>query len=84
MGLQDAQAQTFVGDVQSPLSESVCAALTSLFEMLWGTPQPAVSTEDWKEYQRLCKATSPDLILNIPDYYGFFTYTVFQGRVVKN
>jgi demethylmenaquinone methyltransferase/2-methoxy-6-polyprenyl-1,4-benzoquinol methylase len=52
--------------------------------MLWGTPQPNVSPEDWNEYQRLCKPTSPDFVLNIPGYYSFFTYTVFQGRVSKS
>jgi demethylmenaquinone methyltransferase/2-methoxy-6-polyprenyl-1,4-benzoquinol methylase len=84
IGLQDIQTNTFVRDVQSPLGEGECTALTSLFEMLWGTPQPDVSPEDWSEYQRLCKPTSPDFILNIPGYYAFFTYTVFQGTVIKH
>lgn len=22
-----------------------------------------------------------DLILNLPDYYGFFSYTMFRGKV---
>jgi demethylmenaquinone methyltransferase / 2-methoxy-6-polyprenyl-1,4-benzoquinol methylase len=82
-GLEDAKARTFVGDVQAPLSNCQRTALASLFEMLWGGQQPEVSTEDWNEYLRLCKPTSADFILNIPDYYAFFTYTVFQGRVIK-
>jgi hypothetical protein len=26
---------------------------------------------------------SPDFILNLPEYYAFFTYTMFAGRVSK-
>jgi demethylmenaquinone methyltransferase / 2-methoxy-6-polyprenyl-1,4-benzoquinol methylase len=81
--LEDVKARTFVGDIQAPLNGCQQTALTSLFEMLWGEPQPEVSLADWNEYQRLCRPTSADLILNIPDYYAFFTYTLFQGRVVK-
>lgn len=82
-GLEDVKVQTFVGDIQAPLSLGERKALTSLFEMLWGTPQPYVSPEDWRQYQQLCKPESPHFILDIPDYYGFFTYTSFRGRVVK-
>ena len=41
-----------------------------------------LSEEDWAEYQRLCLAESSDFILDLPDYYAFFTYSMFQGRVV--
>jgi demethylmenaquinone methyltransferase/2-methoxy-6-polyprenyl-1,4-benzoquinol methylase len=82
-GLEDIKAQTFVGDIQAPLSSLQRTALASLFKMLWGEQQPDVSPEDWIEYQRLCKSTSADFILNIPDYYAFFTYSLFRGRVVK-
>jgi demethylmenaquinone methyltransferase/2-methoxy-6-polyprenyl-1,4-benzoquinol methylase len=81
VGLEDIKAQTFVGDVQAPLSSGVRTALISLFEMLWGEPQPEVSAEDCAEYQRLCKPGSADFILDIPDYYAFFTYSMFRGRV---
>jgi ubiquinone/menaquinone biosynthesis C-methylase UbiE len=82
-GLEDTQAQTFLADVCAPLEDGVRTALTSLFEMLWGTQQPEVFSEDWKEYQRLCRPDSPDFILDLPEYYGFFTYTLFRGRVPK-
>lgn len=81
--LKDIQARTFVSDIHAPLDNPLRVALTSLFDMLWGTPQPDVSAEDWKEYQRLCKPESTDFILDIPDYYGFFTYTVFHSKVTK-
>ena len=81
VGLVDLQAQTFVGQVQAPLSEGEAAALTSLFEMLWGQPQPGVSPQDWEAYRRLCEPGSPDFILNADGYYAFFTITLFRGQV---
>ncbi|MCB8985872.1 MAG: class I SAM-dependent methyltransferase [Ardenticatenaceae bacterium] len=80
VGLEQVRAQTFVGDVQGPLNNSQRTALTSLFEMLWEQPQPQVLDEDWQAYQRLCHPQSADFVLNLPDYYAFFTYTVFSGK----
>jgi ubiquinone/menaquinone biosynthesis C-methylase UbiE len=80
-GLEEVLAQTFVADVCAPFRPAEKTALLSLFEMLWGTPQPEVSAENSEEYRQLCNPHSPEFILNLPDYYGFFTYTVFQGRV---
>jgi len=80
VGLEEVKAQTFVGDVQSPLSDGERTALISLFEMLWAEPQPDVSSEDWKEYQRLCKPKSANFILDQPGYYAFFTYSMFRGK----
>jgi ubiquinone/menaquinone biosynthesis C-methylase UbiE len=80
-GLNEIKAQTFVGEVQSPLSSGEQTALISLFDMLWGSPQPETSPEDWRQYQQLCRPESPDFILDIPDYYAFFTYSVFRGKV---
>ena len=80
-GLVEIEARTFVGDVQAPLSDDVRRALISLFQMLWGEPQPGVSQEDWAEYQRLCQPDSPEFILNISDYYAFFTYSMFKGKI---
>jgi demethylmenaquinone methyltransferase/2-methoxy-6-polyprenyl-1,4-benzoquinol methylase len=79
-GLEAVDAKTFIGDVQAPLSNAERIALISLFEMLWGTPQPEVSTEDWAEYKRLCTPGSPDFVLDLPEYYAFFTYSMFCGR----
>jgi SAM-dependent methyltransferase len=81
LGLEDVQVSTFVGEVQAVLNNGERTALTSLFEMLWSFPQPEAAMEDCKEYKRLCTPASPDFILNIPDYYAFFTYSVFRGRV---
>lgn len=81
LGLQDLEAKTFVGEVRAPLSSGERIALISLCEMLWGEPQPEVSAGDWADYKRLCTPESPDFILKLPDYYGFFTYSMFRGRV---
>jgi demethylmenaquinone methyltransferase/2-methoxy-6-polyprenyl-1,4-benzoquinol methylase len=80
-GLEDVQAHTFVETIQAPLEAGKRTAIASLFEMLWGSPQPDVSPADWNDYQRLCGPDSPDFILNLPEYYGFFTYSLFRGQV---
>jgi demethylmenaquinone methyltransferase/2-methoxy-6-polyprenyl-1,4-benzoquinol methylase len=81
VGLEQIQVQTFVRTVQAPLQPGERAGLISLFDMLWGQPQPEVSQEDWKEYRRLCMPGSSDFILDIPGYYAFFTYSMFHGKV---
>lgn len=81
VGLEQVKGQTFVSDVQAPLNSDERTAVISLFEMLWGQQQPEVSPKDWKEYQRLCQPGSQNFILDIPEYYAFFTYTMFQGKV---
>jgi len=82
-GITEAAARTFVGDIQAPLSVDYRIALTSLFEMLWAEAQPTASEADRLEYRRLCRAESPDFILNLPEYYAFFTYSLFSGQVSK-
>jgi ubiquinone/menaquinone biosynthesis C-methylase UbiE len=47
------------------------------FDWVWS----ADCVEDWAQYQRLCQPESPDFILNLPDYYAFFTYSMFRGKV---
>lgn len=80
-GLGDVQAQTFVGEVHAPLSAGQRTALVSLFEMLWVEPSAAASLADWEEGRRLCTPGSPDFLLDLPEYYAFFTYTLFRGKV---
>lgn len=81
LGLEAVEARTFIGDVQAPLTAGERNALTLLFRMLWGERQPEVSPEDWAAYQQLCLPGSPDFILDLPDYYAFFTHAMFRGRV---
>ena len=81
--LEEPTAQTFVGDVHAPLSDDIRSALMSLLQMRWGKLESELSQEDWAEYQRLCQPESSDFILNLPDYYAFFTYSLFFGKVAK-
>ena len=82
-GLEEPMARTFVGDIRGPLSDNVRGALESLFQMRWGEPRSELTPEDWAEYRRLCQPESPDFILNLPNYYAFFTYSMFHGKVAE-
>lgn len=81
LNLQDIRAQTFVDMVQAPLSEDIYNAMTALFGMRWVDVHKELSAEDYERYRRLCDPDSTDYILKNPDYYGFFTYTLFHGMV---
>lgn len=81
-GLSETRAQTFVRDINPPLSQEMRISLADLFEMRWGEDNPELLEEDQLEYQRLCRDGSPDFILNMPGYYGFFTYSLFRGKVL--
>jgi len=80
-GMDEVTARTFAGDVCAPLSGEIRSALAALIGMRWVDVEPELSEEDWAEYQRLCLTESPDFILDLPDYYAFFTYSMFRGRV---
>ena len=82
-GMSETKAQTFVGDINPPLSKEKRKALLDLFEMRWGGDNTELLEEDRLEYKRLCSGDSPDCILDIPGYYGFFTYSLFQGIKVS-
>jgi demethylmenaquinone methyltransferase/2-methoxy-6-polyprenyl-1,4-benzoquinol methylase len=51
--------------------------------MRWPGAESELSPEDRAAYERLCLPDSPEFILDHPDYYAFFTYTMFSGRVTK-
>ena len=55
--------------------------MISLFNMRWPGVQSELSKGDWEKYQSLTDPDSPDFILDIPDYYAFFTYPLFSGEV---
>ncbi len=80
-GLEELSARTFVGDAYAPLNEGLRNALIALFKMRWHGVKSELSQEEWSEYQRLCLSESADFILDHPDYYGFFTYSMFHGKV---
>jgi demethylmenaquinone methyltransferase/2-methoxy-6-polyprenyl-1,4-benzoquinol methylase len=80
-GLEGPTARTFVGDAHAPLSDDLRQALVALFEMRWPGVEAELTQEDQVAYRRLCLPESPDFILDHPDYYAFFTYSMFCGRV---
>ena len=80
-GLEEPTARTFAGDAYAPLTDDLRSALIALFEMRWPGVETELTQEDRAEFQRLCLPESPDFILNHPDYYAFFTYSMFHGKV---
>ena len=80
-GLVETLARTFTGDVQAPLSDDLRQALLALFQMRWPDVEAELTPDDWATYQRLCLPQSPDFMVAQPDYYAFFTYSMFQGKV---
>ena len=80
-GLLENRACTFVGEVHAPLSEKARLGLEALFDMRWTGVENELSNDDLSEYKRIAEIDSPDFILNEPDYYAFFTYTMFIGNV---
>jgi len=80
-GLRDIEVTTVPGDIRAPLDKAAQAALVSLFKMHWGAAETEVSKQDWSRYMRLSQPDSPKFILNRSDYYAFFTYTVFYGKI---
>jgi demethylmenaquinone methyltransferase/2-methoxy-6-polyprenyl-1,4-benzoquinol methylase len=80
-GFAEPTARTVVGTVHAPLDDGVRRALISLFGMLWGEMQARMDEADREQYLRLADPDSPDFILDAPDYYAFFTYSMFEGRI---
>jgi demethylmenaquinone methyltransferase/2-methoxy-6-polyprenyl-1,4-benzoquinol methylase len=82
-GLKEHTVRTFTGNAYAPLTDDLRNALIALFQMRWPGVESELTQEDWAEYQRLCLPESPDFILNHPDYYAFFTYSMFHGKVAS-
>jgi len=77
---ENIEAKTFLSDIAAPLSENSKNALKTLFQMFWGNSEREVSPEDWVKFNAICSPNSDEFILNSPAYYGFYTYTLFQGQ----
>ena len=81
--MKEPTARTFVDGAYAPLSDDLRCGLTALFEMRWPGVEPELTKEDGAEYRRLCLPESPEFIVNHPDYYAFFTYSMFCGKVAS-
>lgn len=80
-GLIDLHAGTCVATAHAPLNDDQFSALKSLFEMRWPNVEGELDPADFSEFQCLTHSDSKDFILGHADYYAFFTYSVFWGRV---
>ena len=80
-GLQRLTARTLAGDVYAPLPDDLRNAMIALFQMRWPGVESELAQEDLAEYRRLCLPDSQDFIVDHPDYYAFFTYSMFHGKV---
>jgi ubiquinone/menaquinone biosynthesis C-methylase UbiE len=80
--LENPTTQTISGQAYAPLTDDLRRALIALFEMRWPGVETELAREDQAEYRRLCLPDSPDFIVDHPDYYAFFTYSMFYGKVV--
>ena len=79
VGLERLRAKTFIHSVYAPIDANIRAALIALLEMRWGGCESELAESDRAAYQRICRLDSADFILDCPDYYAFFAYTVFCG-----
>ncbi len=78
-GFVDVSARTFARTLLGPLEPAERAALLDLFAMCWGDPAGAAHDDDGREYARRCDGRSPDCVLDLPGYCGFFTCTAFAA-----
>lgn len=80
-GLSRIRARSFIGDVFAPLDKRVRNALIALLRMRWGDASQELNRNERELYERICRPDSPDFIVDSPNYYAFFTYTLFSGVV---
>jgi demethylmenaquinone methyltransferase/2-methoxy-6-polyprenyl-1,4-benzoquinol methylase len=83
VGLEEPNARALAGSVHAPLTADIRSAMSALIGMRWPSVESELQHDDRLEYQRLCDPTSADFILDHPDYYAFFTYSLFWGRVAE-
>ncbi|MFC2027377.1 class I SAM-dependent methyltransferase [Chloroflexota bacterium] len=81
LGFEEPKAEVFSKSIHTPADDEMRNAMTYLFESRWHEVESELEPEDRMEYQRLCDPESPDFILDHPDYYGFFTYSMFWAKV---
>jgi hypothetical protein len=83
LGLKEPRAKVFADSFHAPLSREIHNALMSLFDMRRSDVELELPSDDQAEFRRLCLPDSPDFILNLSDYYTFFTHTLFWGKIAK-
>jgi demethylmenaquinone methyltransferase/2-methoxy-6-polyprenyl-1,4-benzoquinol methylase len=81
LGFVKPEARTYVHDIQAPLIDDIRDAVAALIDMRWGEENPELSPEDRDSFRKLTSLESPDCIMNRPDYYAFFTFSLFQAKI---
>ncbi|WP_300672176.1 class I SAM-dependent methyltransferase [Desulfoluna sp.] len=79
-GLKEPNAKVFANSFHAPLRRDIRNALVDLFTMRWPEGELELSSEDLEEFRSLCQPESPGFILNLSNYYAFFTHTLFWGK----
>ncbi len=80
-GLVHLCTDTFTQTFAAPLSAKLRQALICLIEMRWPSVDSELTSDDLALFRALTSPDSPAFILDSPDYYGFFTYSMFWGSV---
>ncbi len=78
-GLKDIKAKTFTHDFFAPLQEKIRKSIQSLIEMRWPNSQSEVTPDEWNTFTDITDPNSSAYVLNHPDYFMYYTYTLFQG-----
>jgi len=81
LGFGEPKAEVFSQSFCAPANDEMRNSLMYLFESRWSEVESELEPEDRAQFQRLCNPDSPDFILDHPDYYGFFNYSMFWGKV---
>lgn len=79
MGFQKIRVKSFLQDIRAPFSREMHRALLDLITMRWGRSPDKIPAGDRELYHSLTDPGSRNFILDDPEYYGFFTYTLFTG-----
>ncbi len=80
-GMQDVKALTFAGDLEAPLNDTSREALQIFCDMLWGGAEDEIDDTNWQTFKDITNPDSDNYLFSNPDYYGFYTYTIFSGTV---
>lgn len=81
LGFSDPRAETLAGTAHAPLNEEMRVALLAMLRMRWNNDSGEITQSDWDEFLALCNPTSPRFVLDLPDYYATFVYSMFFARV---
>ena len=80
-GLTHVTAEPLTAGFFAPLPNKIRKGLLLLFEMRWPEVEKELSSSDREIFRRLTNPDSADFILDRPDYFGYFTYSLFLAKV---